>query len=81
MTRHSMTTTSLQERKKAFATARSIEPCVNAACGHEECECGPACECGDVALAGEGRDPSTRVTCEPCVEFMKRSRKRLEEST
>jgi hypothetical protein len=66
----------LQARKIAFATTRSIEPCVNAACGHGECECGPRCECGGVAL-GQGRDPSTRVTCEPCVEFVKR-RKQLE---
>ena len=78
MTLQEPSTLSLQARKIAFATTRSIDPCVNAACGHAECECGAKCECGGVDL-GEGRDPSTRVTCEPCVEFVQRRRKQLED--
>ena len=64
--RHMSTRDDLCALKRAHALAARVEPCANARCACATCECGPACECGI-----PGVDDATRVTCEPCVAFVK----------
>lgn len=54
----------LRARKLAFAASKSIDACVNDACGYDACECGAGCQC-ELAHVSE----ATRKTCDPCKAF------------